>query len=351
MNARALYTSQHPVIRQSLQQLVDTLIAACDDRRQDSVTLLRLGEELVFDGRPLRGRGLHQQPVIRVLRRRGIERLTLARGLPAEEAEQLVAGLVTGDALRSTPHVILGHATLPPGADAPVAGGGAELTAAQVTTAMEQFLRFRKDGGAAAGGFEELVWTFIELLSQSTRGMLPVVPLKSHDEYTFVHSVNVSLLVLAQARALGLDGPLLHSVGMAALLHDVGKLAIPLDVLHKPGKLEGAEWRIMMSHAELGAWQLCQLERSAPLSILVAFEHHLRIDGQPNYPPLRVPRAPTLASQLTALADVYDAVRTVRPYRGALPQDAALDILRARAGTFHDPYLVGNFCRLVTTGA
>jgi putative two-component system response regulator len=137
---------------------------------------------------------------------------------------------------------------------------------------------------------------------------------------------------------------------VAALLHDVGKLRIPLDVLNKAGKLSGDEWTTMASHAELGAWELGALANSAPLSILVAFEHHLRYDGAPNYPAVRTTRAPTLASQLTAIADVYDAICTVRPYRRALSQAAALDVLRSRAGTFHDPYLVGQFCQLVTAG-
>lgn len=82
-------------------------------------------------------------------------------------------------------------------------------------------------------------------------------------------------------------------------------------------------------------------------SMLVAYEHHVRFDGQPSCPVLKVPRRPTLASQLTAVADVYDAICTARPYRPALSRKAALDVLRTRAGTFHDPFLVGNFCRLI----
>ncbi len=124
---------------------------------------------------------------------------------------------------------------------------------------------------------------------------------------------------------------------MGALLHDVGKLRVPLDVLNKAGKLSGDEWTTMASHAELGARELAALSTSAPLSIRVAYEHHLRYDGEPNYPAVRGPRSPTLASQLTAIAEVYDAICTVRPYRRALTQAAALDVLRSRAGTFQEP--------------
>jgi HD-GYP domain-containing protein (c-di-GMP phosphodiesterase class II) len=134
---------------------------------------------------------------------------------------------------------------------------------------------------------------------------------------------------------------------VAALLHDIGKLRVPLEVLNRPGRLSDEEWRLMMAHAEQGARELAVTARGTPLAILVAYEHHLRYDGQPNYPRPHTPRTPTLASQLTAIADVDDAVCTVRPYRRALSQAAALDVLRARAGSFHDPYLVGEFCRLV----
>jgi HD-GYP domain-containing protein (c-di-GMP phosphodiesterase class II) len=229
-------------------------------------------------------------------------------------------------------------------------GSGGQLTDAQVELARDLFARVRRESLLSLDPVEELVWGLADAVARSTQAVLPTVPLKSHDEYTFVHSVNVSLLVLAQARGFGFDGPLLHSMGVAALLHDVGKLRVPLDVLNKAGKLSGDEWQVMASHAELGAWELGALANSAPLSILVAYEHHLRYDGEPNYPAIRVARTPTLASQLTAIADVYDAICTVRPYRRALSQSAALDVLRSRAGTFHDPYLVGQFCQLVTAG-
>ena len=349
MNARALYTATHPSVRRTATGLIDALTTACEDRGQDSVTFLLVGEELVVDGRALRRRGPHQQPVVRMLRRRGIERLTLARGLELGECETLVTGLATGSDLRSTPHVILRAS----GAAGPARRGGragGDADGRDVEATMDAFLRFRSEGAAAVDVFEDLVWTFMDLVTRTAHAVLPAVPLKAHDEYTFIHSVNVSLLVLAQARALGFEGQLLHAIGLAALLHDVGKLSVPLTVLNKPGKLEGEDWRVMMSHAELGAWQLCQLERSAPLSILVAYEHHLRFDGQQNYPLLRVPRQPTLASQLTAIADVYDAICTVRPYRRALSREAALDVIRSRAGSFHDPYLVGNFVQLVAPG-
>src|SRR5262249_29947327 len=162
----------------------------------------------------------------------------------------------------------------------------------------------RFEGMQAMDPVEELVWGLADAVAHSTQSVLPTVPLKSHDEYTFVHSVNVSLLVLAQARGFGFDGPLLHAIGASALLHDGGKLRIHLKSLTRPVRRAGAEWTTMASHAQLGAWELGALANSAPLSILVASEPRLRYDGEPNYPPVRLARPPTLASQLTGIADV-----------------------------------------------
>jgi HD-GYP domain-containing protein (c-di-GMP phosphodiesterase class II) len=360
LTTSALYPAAHPAVAGVLAQLRDGVVAACDECRQDALTFLRLEDEIVVDGRPLRSGALYLQPFIRALRRSDVARLTLARDLDADECRGLVDALATGRRPESTRHVVVGQVEIatpegaPPGPEGASTGGGNgerhRVSEAHVEMARDVFARIRHEGMTGLDPVEELVWGLADAVARSTQAVLPTVPLKSHDEYTFVHSVNVSLLVLAQARGFGFDGPLLHAIGVAALLHDVGKLRVPLEVLNKAGKLSGDEWATMASHAQLGAWELGALATSAPLSILVAYEHHLRYDGEPNYPAVRVPRAPTLASQLTAIADVYDAICTVRPYRRALSQAAALDVLRARAGTFHDPYLVGQFCQLVTTG-
>ena len=355
LTTNALYPATHPAVSHALTQLREGVVSACDERRQGALTLLRLDDEIVVDGRPLRSGALYLQPFARALARSGVARLTLARQLDLEECRALVEALATGQRPESTPHVVVGQIEIvspgsPPPSPSESAGEGRGLSEHHVELARDLFARIRHEGVTTLDPVEELVWGLADAVARSTQAVLPTVPLKSHDEYTFVHSVNVSLLVLAQARGFGFEGPLLHAIGVGALLHDVGKLRVPLDVLNKAGKLSGDEWTTMASHAELGAWELSALANSAPLSILVAFEHHLRYDGEPNYPAVRVRRAPTLASQLTAIADVYDAICTVRPYRRALTQGAALDVLRSRAGTFHDPYLVGQFCQLVTAG-
>lgn len=348
INARSLYTAEHPRVLGSITRVIEGLERFLAERQQDSVTFLLVGGELLVDQKPLRTSGMYQRNFIEALRRRGVERLTLARGLDVAECHWFIETMAAGGVPGSTSHLIVGQveATVLDGVAIPAAVQ-ASLSSAQLESVRESFMKFRSDGGGSLGLMEEVVWSFIDAMSQATNEVLPLVPLKEHDAYTFVHSVNVAFLVLAQARSFGIKGDLLHAVGLAALLHDIGKMDVPLSILNKPGKLEGEEWVQMKSHAELGAWMLAGLEQTAPLSILVAFEHHLRFDGAPSYPILRLPRHPTLASQMTSLADTYDAICTTRPYQRAQSRQAALEILDTRAGTFLDPYLVGNFRRLL----
>ena len=340
VNVRALYPDTHPRVAHAVGEMVATMKAS------DAVTFLIVGDDLVVDQKVQRKSTLSHAQFVQLLKRSGIERLTLAEGLPAEEAQKLVVSLASGAVPESSPHIIVGRIEIGTEED-PSQAKRDPLSATQVDSVREAFARFRTDRRLPLQEMEAMIWGFIDAMSQSTQAFLPLAKLKEHDEYTFVHSVNVSLLVLAQARSFGIKGTLLHSFGMAALLHDIGKLMVPLSVLNAPGKLEGEQWAVMRSHAEQGAWYLAELADAAPLSILVAYEHHLRYDMQPAYPVLRIPRAPSLVSRMTSIADAYDAICTVRPYQKPLMKAGAVDILKQRSGTFYDPLVLANFVQLV----
>jgi len=344
---RTLYPANHPRVIQTVEQILMALHRLLEQTRADSVTYLIVGDDLVVDQEVIRRTTLSVHQFIELLKRRGIERLTLAAGLQQDEAHQLVGALALGEPLESSDHIVVGHVHVAVHEEEQRKGAGRELSVEQLELMREAWARFRAERRLPIGQMQELVWGFIDSLSRTTRAVLPLAKLKEHDEYTFVHSVNVSLLVLAQARSFGIQGTTLHAFGMAALLHDIGKLTVPLSVLNKPGKLEGQEWEMMKGHVQQGAWYLSEMEGSPPLSIVVAFEHHLRYDGQPNYPVLRSPRVPNLASRMTSIADTYDAMSTVRPYQQPLARAAAFEILRKRAETFYDPLLVSNFIRIV----
>lgn len=349
-NMRTLYPANHPRVTDAVTKIIDALRDVCEERGSDSITFLIIGDDLVVGNEVLRKTNLHQRQLVEMLKRGDIERLTLADGLGVEEADRFVAALAAGGTPDSSQHVVLGRVhVVMADESAEKPAERRELTVDQIDVVREAFARFRTERRLPLAEMEQLVWSFIDSLSTSTRGMLPLAKLKEHDEYTFVHSVNVSLLVLAQARSFGISGTMLHTIGMAALLHDIGKLMVPVSVLNTPGKLEGEQWSTMQSHAEQGAWYLGEIEGSSPLAILVAYEHHLRYDGKPNYPILRTPRTPNLASRMTSIADAYDAMSTLRPYQRPLLRASAIENLQKRADTFYDPLLVANFVRLVST--
>jgi len=326
--------------------MISGLQEAIREAGRDSITYVLIGDDLLVGDEVIRKTNLSVQGFIALLKRRGIERLTLAAGLDSEEAGRFVAALGAGDPLQSSSHIIVGRAHIVM-VDEAKQQERRKLSVDQVEMARDAWARFRVQRKLPVDQMEQLVWSLIDSLAGTSRAMLPLAPLKEYDEYTFVHSVNVSLLVLLQARSFGIWGPMLHMFGMAALLHDIGKLSVSLSILNKQGKLDDAEWEIVKSHAQRGGLYLSELEGISPLSAIVAYEHHLRYDGEPNYPKLRSRRVPNLASRMTTIADMYDAMSTVRPYQEPLGRAAAFEVLRKRSGTFYDPTLVANFIRLI----
>ena len=170
--------------------------------------------------------------------------------------------------------------------------------------------------------------------------------LKKYDSYTFTHMVNVSILTMGQARGLGIDGPLLRELGLAALMHDIGKVKTPAEILNKTEKLTDGEFDILRRHTIDGAEILRRTPEIPALAPVVAFEHHLRLDGS-GYP-AGVSRASlNLATMLTGIADVYDAMRSQRVYQDASPTDRILAVLQRNDGKQFDQNLVRRFVQLV----
>src|SRR5205807_8232985 len=153
-----------------------------------------------------------------------------------------------------------------------------------------------------------------KLVTQDRTSLMALTALKKYDNYTFTHMVNVSALAMAQARALNVDGTLLREFGFAALMHDIGKVHTPLEVLNKPGKLEKDEFDVMKQHVVDGAHILRRTPEMPALAPIVAFEHHLKQDLS-GYPENIGSRKLNLCTMIVSIADVFDALRSNRPDR------------------------------------
>ena len=176
--------------------------------------------------------------------------------------------------------------------------------------------------------------------------VIPLLQLKEFDQYTTTHSLNVSVLTMALAEWMGMGPKDVRAFGVAGLLHDLGKVRIPKDVLTKPGKLTDEEWVIMRRHPVDGARIIYESDRDLDLAAAVAYEHHIMINGQ-GYPRRHFERGVHAASKLVHVCDVYDALRTNRPYREAWESEKVLQHLEKSAGPDFDLEAATAFCAMM----
>ena len=176
--------------------------------------------------------------------------------------------------------------------------------------------------------------------------MIPLLRLRSFDEYTTTHCLNVSVLSMALAEHIGLAGGDVRAFGVAGLLHDIGKVNIPYEILTKPGKLTPEERAIMNMHTVDGARIIIETEDQLDLAAVVAYEHHIMIDGG-GYPAMTFRRDCHYASKVVHLCDVYDALRTNRPYRDAWESEKVLSYIEEKAGTEFDAELSKSFIAMM----
>lgn len=178
-------------------------------------------------------------------------------------------------------------------------------------------------------------------VDRNARLILRLLRLKNRDEYTYVHSVAVSALMMNFARHLELDEALLPEIGLAGLLHDVGKIAIPSDILDKPGRLTEGEFAVMKGHPGNG-YDLLRASGGIPeLALDVCLSHHERVDGT-GYPHGREGEGLSLLARMGAICDVYDALTSDRAYKDAWTPQQALGAMRRWKGHF-DPELLVAF--------
>ncbi|MCX7667453.1 MAG: HD-GYP domain-containing protein [Atribacterota bacterium] len=205
----------------------------------------------------------------------------------------------------------------------------------------------------------KLVDEIIDEVLSSRRSVVSLVQLRQHDDAVFSHSVNVSALSVFLGKFLGLSRQQLRMLALGSLMHDLGKVKVPLEILNKPGRLLPGEWEVMRNHP---LWSVELMTGRAPeevVSITVALQHHERLDGS-GYPYGLLENDIHFLSRICACSDVYDALTVDRPYRQRFSYAEALEYLMGNAGKLFDlqvvtamvrhiaPYPVGETVRLTT---
>ncbi|MDY6798137.1 MAG: HD-GYP domain-containing protein [Pseudomonadota bacterium] len=186
----------------------------------------------------------------------------------------------------------------------------------------------------------------VESIKANASAMFWMSRIKSRDEYTAEHCLRVAVFAVAFARFIGLPDEDLEVAGLCGLLHDVGKLKVPTEILNKPGPLDPKEAKVMQGHTSIG-YNLLKADQSLdPIVIDVTRHHHERMDGR-GYPARLEEWQISRFSRLIAIVDAYDAMTSDRCYRDGLPASDAMRILYRNRGQQFDAGMVEAFIRMV----
>jgi putative nucleotidyltransferase with HDIG domain len=355
--AMTLYHADHPMRRSALERLRATLDAALPDGAALRVSFID-GEVVIGQRTVSELRGWEWSARFSAV---GLQRLEILTAPSPDDIEAMLSEMRsrlagTGDttaawahgpirlgALAVSPDEATGTVVVDSVIDAlEFSGLGAELEAIGYVHAE---VADGKDVPLAE--VEAIVHGLALTIRREQDVLLPLLDLRTFDEYTTTHSCNVSMLAIGLSEALGLGDADARAIGTAALLHDIGKMRLPQEVLVKPGKLSEAERRLIESHPVEGARILGNRGPGNGLAATVAYEHHIWFNGQGGYPTLEFARPTHYASRIVHVCDIYDALCSRRPYREAWPREKALALIESLAGTELDPAITPAFVALV----
>ena len=352
-NNASLYPSTHPLVTQSNDELA-TAVEALQGFGFEEVSVNVYKGTLFVENQVFAEESVTYRRLVEEFLRRGVSAVTFSEGFAAPGAGALAELLNSGDV-----RDIDGARAFLESADA------RGVTVAETTVlddqgsdaeGRENKARAREayDSGVAAmrdvetqvklgrvfevDALQRVVNTMLDSLFRDPAAVLGLTAIKSHDDYTLNHAINVCILSLSLGASLGLDSESLHSLGLSALLYDLGKVRIPEDILNKEGPLTADEWAIVKSHATEGADLLKRIQMTDQMPMIVAYEHHLRHDLQ-GYPDVQAGQEQHLFSKVVALCDAYDAMTTRRPFRREIRPDKALAVLMQGRGKAYDPSL------------
>ena len=349
-----LYSPTHPLV----QRAARSFISACDEALKESATMIigfLEGEVVVNDFR-LPKANASLSGLVRDMREREIEKVTFARGVNLDDLRALIEEFrdkqspkPLGDRLmsRGIKRITVGRVAVEDEPTDDVGMAAARQIYSQAMTGAEQIWNQAKSGEQPdPSGARTIIDSLSKLVYQDRTSLMALTALKRHDSYTFTHMVNVTALSMALARSLNLEGPMLREFGFAALMHDIGKVHTPPEVLNKPDKLTKEEFEIMKRHVIDGAHILRRTPEVPALAPVVAFEHHLKMDLS-GYPEGVGSRNLNLCTMVVTVVDVFDALRSNRVYRAGMATDRIKAIMQQQDGTAFNRSLLRRFVNMM----
>jgi putative nucleotidyltransferase with HDIG domain len=354
LRAGELYVPSHPLVQRSIEALATA--AAKNLQASQTAIIGFIGDDIVVNDMRLGKFSASLVGFVREMREREIEKISFHQGVSREELRTLVEVLADRRsqiplterlAAKGVRRVAIGKIVIEGDDDDHTGIAVARKVYTTAVETAEVLWEQAKSGDKPdPNSARKLIESLAKVVTEDRTSLMALTALKKYDNYTFTHMVNVSVLAMSQARALNLDGPLLREFGFAALMHDIGKVNTPLEVLNKPGKLTKEEFEIMKQHVVDGAHILRKTPEMPALAPIVAFEHHLKQDLS-GYPENIGNRTLNLCTMIVSIADVFDALRSNRPYRQGMASDRIRAIMGEQDNPAFNPKLLKRFVNIM----
>jgi len=351
-----LYSGEHPAVREYVERAFVTMQEIL--LRKESFAISTREGMLVYENIPLYRLSMSARKFIDYLEAKKVHGMIVARGLAFEELLKFVEVLVS-PAVRVQGREEFNKELERRGVRAITVmelkkEDEKEWSAREPKVVYEEAVRLmRAFAHAAIKGkkfpFNEsdiLVSEIAEIVAKDPRAMLDLASIRDFDEHAFTHATNVCVLSTAFAALFGEDRARLAPVCQAALLHDIGKLSLPSEILLTQGEPDAAEAELLRRHPIEGARALEEADAARPLAVAVAFEHHMQYDLK-GYPKPGADDRPHPVSMLVQVADAYDNLTAPRPGRAPLSRVRAMEEIAAGAGTVFDPAIVKGFLAMM----
>ncbi|MCK4859425.1 MAG: HD domain-containing protein [Candidatus Omnitrophica bacterium] len=349
-----IYPQAHPALKNITLKVSDLLINLL---KEGDLNISLIKQDLAINGIPFLKRSAVIENFKQEMEKKGIEGIDFLSGLQNQELKDFIESFSSKDwkekvQKKEIVHIKMGRV---PGNIFPAAKKAItekerafqKTYQENIDNAKEIIEDVETAKSVRSGKVNLVVENILQSLLKDKSIFSSLNKVKDYDDYTFTHSVDVCMLSLIQGESLNFSKDKLLELGISAFLHDLGKVFISKEILNKPIKLTLAERSIIQKHPIEGAKILQQAKGMTPLAAVVAFEHHIYYNLQGGYPLLRQKRKLHLFTMIIAIADVYDALTTSRPYHQALLPYQALRAISHLAGTQFEPFLVRNFINLL----
>lgn len=348
-HSRRLYAKGSAIWQNTLDALMSEISGFFQTTGLPELTVALLGDGLAVGGVPFTKMPANVVRFVAQLRLRDIEIISLKPGCTATDIETMLSFLSAETAEvaavnanvwlkeRGVETISIKHLKLMRNANM---GSFREVYRMGSTVMRKQFEKAAQAGVVDLGPVMDLAKTLMDMVVGSDSPVATLLALRDRDDFSYIHSVNTGTIAGCQAAALGLSEHEIQEISTAGLLHDIGKTVLPVELTGKRGPLSLEEMQILGRHTIEGVKILLASQGGNRIAAIAAFEHHRAPSADRNVP------SPLMTSQLVALADIFDGLRTLRPFDDHLSMQGALAFMYAKLRNRFNPYLLGRFATM-----